>query len=855
MDSYGIYSFLILQCIILMTFINGAEINSTNKTSCVLPEYHKHGKWSILSGAGKPGDRIGEGSILVNECDNGYTQIEETSYCYSGRWTESFECQRLCPPVHSTVSTVVKCTYKGGFRECDRAPDGSALSVSCSAFYQNSLNNVSSYFCVDGTWDYEIIRCSPICGVKKPSSFEGSGKYAWQAAIYIKKNETYKDFICAGTLISSNVILTAAHCITSFDDNTAENVEKYEVAVGNYYREYRHTRDVFAQVSKIKKFIVHESFKGIVQNYLSDLAMIVVETPFTLSEFIRPICLDFRDSLKLTPGKRGILVGWGYRGIANDYLSTTQKVVHIVYEDFTVCASLLPNDFKQFLTSDKICGRNYNSSVNVCKGDSGAGLFFENNGVYYLKGIASVQRQSIGVPCEPNQFTLYTNLFKYETFIIENLNKYSEEPLPTPETLPRISLPTSTSAPDKNSCVKPQSIQNGNWKLKYQVDLKNKNYYPPGTIIIGSCDDNYALENESNLSFCDEGTWTQVFSCKIKCPILEDKEYTTLTCTYNDQFRSCNQAIADTYLEVTCAPFYEVRNDDRYRICKSNGRWNDDIPQCVPACGIKNGQTSILAVGSTKANITDFPWQVAIFKKMKGEFSPWCGGSILTISIVLTAAHCMVEDKNDGTVEINKDIYEVAVGKYYRDYKHPDEENVQYSKIKRIITSEQYRGYFGNYVGDIALLVVEKKLILSRTVQPICLDISGFYQLRPNQPGIVSGWGFTKHGGDPPNELRQIEMPFVEESLCRNRLPPDYSQRYFSYDKICAGYINSSKAVCEGDSGGALIYRQSNGRYYVRGIVSISPRLQGSCDIDQYSLFTDVLKFKMLISRTILRYS
>lgn len=68
----------------------------------------------------------------------------------------------------------------------------------------------------------------------------------------------------------------------------------------------------------------------------------------------------------------------------------------------------------------------------------------------------------------------------------------------------------------------------------------------------------------------------------VKCPILEDKEYTTLTCTYNDQFRSCNQAIADTYLEVTCAPFYEVRNDDRYRICKSNGRWNDDIPQCVP---------------------------------------------------------------------------------------------------------------------------------------------------------------------------------------------------------------------------------------------------------------------------------
>lgn len=41
----------------------------------------------------------------------------------------------------------------------------------------------------------------------------------------------------------------------------------------------------------------------------------------------------------------------------------------------------------------------------------------------------------------------------------------------------------------------------------------------------------------------------------------------------------------------------------------------------------------------------------------------------------------MVNDNSDGTITFNSDDYEVAVGKYYREYNDPKDTNAQYSKV------------------------------------------------------------------------------------------------------------------------------------------------------------------------------
>ena len=75
-------------------------------------------------------------------------------------------------------------------------------------------------------------------------------------------------------------------------------------------------------------------------------------------------------------------------------------------------------------------------------------------------------------------------------------------------------------------------------------------------------------------------------------------------------------------------------------------------------------------------------------------------------------------------------------------------------------------------------------------------------------------------------------------------------------DKLCAGFLNSSKllhlfgtiidveilgtSVCKGDSGGGLVAKYKE-RYYIIGIVSISPQSEsayGGCNSQTYTLYT-----------------
>lgn len=50
-------------------------------------------------------------------------------------------------------------------------------------------------------------------------------------------------------------------------------------------------------------------------------------------------------------------------------------------------------------------------------------------------------------------------------------------------------------------------------------------------------------------------------------------------------------------------------------------------------------------------------------------------------------------------------------------------------------------------------------------------------------------------------------------------------------------------SVCEGDSGGGLCFVK-NGVWYLRGIVSVSPAKEDSCDYNSYVGFTRVSYFR-----------
>lgn len=62
-------------------------------------------------------------------------------------------------------------------------------------------------------------------------------------------------------------------------------------------------------------------------------------------------------------------------------------------------------------------------------------------------------------------------------------------------------------------------------------------------------------------------------------------------------------------------------------------------------------------------------------------------------------------------------------------------------------------------------------------------------------------------------------------------------------------YINIlGQSVCDGDSGGGLVFKRSDDRYYIRGVVSNGPQKKDwTCDNFQIALYTDVKKHKEFV--------
>jgi len=104
--------------------------------------------------------------------------------------------------------------------------------------------------------------------------------------------------------------------------------------------------------------------------------------------------------------------------------------------------------------------------------------------------------------------------------------------------------------------------------------------------------------------------------------------------------------------------------------------------------------------------------------------------------------------------------------------------------------------------------------------------------------GIVAGFGKSEHK-ESENIARVIPSPIHSYDVCANS--SDH-ESLLTRRTFCGGYKNGT-SVCRGDSGNGLMVRH-NGIYYLRGIVSSSlydPYI--GCNINTYSIFTDVLNF------------
>ncbi|KAJ8952893.1 hypothetical protein NQ318_006509 [Aromia moschata] len=112
----------------------------------------------------------------------------------------------------------------------------------------------------------------------------------------------------------------------------------------------------------------------------------------------------------------------------------------------------------------------------------------------------------------------------------------------------------------------------------------------------------------------------------------------------------------------------------------------------------------------------------------------------------------------------------------------------------------------------------------------------------------------------PSEVLHEIDVPYKSEEECYREFPQDWFDKYYTRDKICAGHYNKSIAVCRGDSGGGLVFRNNDdNRYYIHGIVSVGYTKKVNsvsvCNIQVSTLFTKVAEHYPWLDKIVSKYT
>lgn len=323
-----------------------------------------------------------------------------------------------------------------------------------------------------------------------------------------------------------------------------------------------------------------------------------------------------------------------------------------------------------------------------------------------------------------------------------------------------------------------------------------------------------------------------------RCPAINSSRL-LVSCVLGRQAVACDkEIIPGTVAKYSCGAFYEPASDfhknNDEAVCQLNGQWSREILKCEPSCGYLRDSVPLIVNGFHTDII--FPWHAALFMRKDDGFAYACGGTLISESVVLSAAHCFAH--------VNETDVKIVVGKRRSDFKlSPDETTAQFFDVARIARHPLYLDRLGNYGSDLALVELNQSVALSDDIHPACVDWDlddVTSHLSRNQLGLIVGMGITENETNS-DAIRMARLPIVSNEDCVKAQPKDF-QKFVTFTTFCAGWGNGT-AVCNGDSGGGLMFLSADlQRWTVQGVVSLSPRRQSTffCDPFKFTVFTKV---------------